>query len=187
MAVKKKTGFSADAEGSGASESTGETQLQVFDRASKLFRAQRFAEARVLFELAAQGLDRALAHNARLHINMCDRRLGTKFVLLTTLDDLYNYGVQCLNARDLENARKHLDQAVALSRVDGDAADHVYYALAAVQALSGDARGAYENLKRAIEINPRNRAAARQDADFASVSQQPLLRQIIHPDKPSPF
>ena len=151
----------------------------------KLFRAQDFRGARDLFQRAAEGSLREIAHNARLHIMMCDRRLEKPEVQLRSVEDFYNVGVERLNARDYEGARRNLQQAIELTRKDGDGADHVYYAMAACQILSGDSRGAYENLKRAIEIEPRNRVAARQDPDFAGNAQQ-VLQTLLHPEK-SPF
>jgi tetratricopeptide (TPR) repeat protein len=159
----------------------------VFERAVKLFRAQQFAEARELFGKATEGNLREVAHNARLHINMCNRRLDRPSVELRTVEDYYNVGVERLNARDLEGARRNLQKAIELTRMDGDSADHVYYAMSACYALSGDWRGAYENLKRAIEIEPRNRLAARQDPDFAGAAQQQAMQLLFHPDKSSPF
>jgi tetratricopeptide (TPR) repeat protein len=117
---------------------------------------------------------------------MCNRRLEKPEIHLQSIEDFYNFGVERLNARDVESARRSLQRAVELTRLDGDSADHVYYALAACHAVTGDWRAAYENLKRAIEIEPRNRVAARQDPDFAGAAQQPLMQTILHPEK-SPF
>jgi tetratricopeptide (TPR) repeat protein len=180
MAPKKKVLSENDVE-------APETQLQLFERAAKLFRAQQFSEARDLFSRAIEGPLREVAHNARLHVNMCNRRLEKPAFQLHSLEDFYNFGVERLNARDLESARKTFQRAIELSRGDGDSADHVYYAMAACQALSGDARSAYENLKRAIEIEPRNRVAARQDPDFSGAANQPPLQQLLYPDKSSPI
>jgi tetratricopeptide (TPR) repeat protein len=163
-----------------------ETQLQIFDRAMKLFRVQDFRGAREHFQRAAEGPLREIAHNARLHIMMCNRRLEKPELQLRSIEDFYNVGVERLNARDYENARRNFQQAMDLARQDGDSADHVYYALAACQILTGDSTGAYENLKRAIEIEPRNRVAARQDPDFAGTAQQHVLQTLLYPEK-SPF
>ena len=38
-------------------------------------------------------------------------------------------------------------------------------------------------LKRAIEIQPRNRIAARQDADFAGIANQSPLDRLLYPEK----
>jgi hypothetical protein len=46
--------------------------------------------------------------------------------------------------------------------------------------LSGDGTGACENLKRAIDLEPRNRILARQDPEFLGILPQfPALRALI--------
>ena len=62
-------------------------------------------------------------------------------------------------------------------------ADHIHYALALAQALGGDFPAAYENLRRAIELEPRNRIIARQDADFAQLANQPPFDRLLYPEK----
>lgn len=184
MATKRKMISEHASEAS--DQVVSESQFQIFDRAMKLFRAQDFRGARELFQKAAEGSLREVAHNARLHVIMCDRRLEKPELQLRSIEDFYNVGVERLNARDYESARRNLQQALEMTRRDGDSADHVYYAMAACQVLSGDPRGAYENLKRAIEIEPRNRVAARQDPDFAGTAHQQLLQTLLYPEK-SPF
>jgi hypothetical protein len=46
-----------------------------------------------------------------------------------------------------------------------------------------DQQGACENLKRAIDLEPLNRLRAKQDADFASISQQAPLDQLLFPER----
>lgn len=82
-----------------------ETQLQLFDRAMRHFRAQQFREARDLFDKAAQGGLREIAHNARAHISMCNRRLDRPEIQLKSLEEFYTHGVERLNARDFDGAR----------------------------------------------------------------------------------
>jgi tetratricopeptide (TPR) repeat protein len=153
--------------------------LQIFEQAMRLFHARKLAEARALFIKAAEGGERHIAHKARLHVNMCDRRLEQQTVELSTPEDHYNYAVTQINARNLERARQHLETALA-----GDSGgDHLHYALAACHALAGNGDGAYQHLKRAIELEPKNRIAARQDADFTSVLQQPEFNELLNPEK----
>src|SRR5262249_6540742 len=123
--------------------------------------------------------NREMAHNAELHIRMCDRRLETPAVEFRTAEDHYNYAVALINVRNLVEAQQHLETALGLE----PQADHVYYALALCKGLAGDLDGAYESLKRAIELEPHNRIAARQDADFASFSDQPQIQRLLFPDK----
>ncbi len=154
-------------------------QLQSLEQGLRLFREQRLAEARVFFEQAALGPQLAVRHTAKSHISVCDRRLQKATLELQTAEDHYNYGVERLNARDLEIARKHLEVALALK----PECEYMLYGFAAALALSGDAPGAYENLRRAIEADPRNRNTARQDPDFASVAHNPLFVHLLHPER----
>jgi tetratricopeptide (TPR) repeat protein len=160
-----------------------DNQIRALEQALRLFREHRFSEAREIFETAAKGPQLSVTHVAKSHIAVCDRRIQKPGMELQTADDHYNYGVERLNARDFGLARKHLAAAVSLR----PNADHMLYGLAAVLALTGDPSGSYENLKRAIEIDPRNRNAARHDADFAGVANTPLFAQVLHPERTPPF
>jgi tetratricopeptide (TPR) repeat protein len=158
---------------------TAARQLSSFEAAMKLFHARKLKEARDLFQTTAEGPERDVAQRARLHIAMCDRRLQQATVTLKTAEDYYNYGVALMNARNIAEARTHLEKALAMA----PGTDHIHYAVAAAQALSGDPASAHENLKRAIELEPRNRIIARQDTDFAQVANQPPFDVLLYPEK----
>ena len=145
----------------------------------KLFHARQLNEALVLFEQAAAGAERDVAQRAQLHIAMCKRRVQQTTVSFATAEEHYNYGVALINARNLAEARTHLEKALAIA----PEADHIHYALALAQALSGDLVNAQENLRRAIELEPRNRLIARQDADFAPLAHQAVFRSLLYPEK----
>lgn len=155
------------------------TQLAAFEAAMKLFHARQLTEARVLFQQAAIGAERDIAQRAQLHIVMCDRRLQQTKVTFGTAEECYNYGIALINARNFAEARTHLEKALAIA----PGADHIHYALALAQAHSGDMAGAHENLRRAIELEPRNRMMARQDADFAPLANQSVFRSLLYPEK----
>lgn len=154
-------------------------QRSSFEAAMKLFHLRQLKEARELFVGAAGGPERDVAQRARLHIAMCDRRLEQAQVNLLSAEDYYNYGVALLNTRNVAEARQHLEKALEIS----PHADHIHYALAVAQALSGDPMRAYENLKRAIELEPHNRVVARQDADFGALAHQPPFSTLLYPEK----
>jgi len=156
-----------------------QAQLKAFENAVRLFHAGQFSEARDLFAKAVGGPNREMGHNAELHIRMCDRRLQRPIVDLKTAEEHYNYGVAMVNARNLAIAQQHLEVAL---KMEPDA-DHVFYAMALCKGLAGDIDGAYENLKRAIDLEPRNRIAARQDADFGGFASYPLIQQLLFPDR----
>ena len=165
--------------GAAAPVDDGLKQLGNFEAAIKLFHVRRLKEARDLFQLAAVGPERDVANRARMHIAVCDRRLQQTTVNLDSAEDYYNYGIALINSRNVAEARTHLEKALEMA----PASDHIHYALALAQALGGDFAHAHDNLKRAIELEPRNRLIARQDADFAPLANQPPFDALIYPEK----
>ncbi|MCU1238359.1 MAG: Tetratricopeptide 2 repeat protein [Candidatus Solibacter sp.] len=162
--------------------SNGARQLATFEAAIKLFNARKFKEARDLFQEAAGGPERDVAQRSRVHTSMCERRLQqTPAVNLGTAEDCYNYGVAMINARNMAEARAHLEKALQLAPGE----DHIHYALALAQGLSGDFASAHDNLRMAIELEPRNRMIARQDADFAPLVHQAAIHLLLFPEKKS--
>jgi len=154
-------------------------QLSSFEAAMKLFHTRKLKEARELFDIAASGPERDVAQRSRLHIVMCDQRLEQAAVKFGSAEDYYNYGIALINARKAAEARAHLEKALQMA----PGTEHIHYALALAQALSGDLASAHDNLKRAIDLEPRNRIMARQDADFAPLAHQPPFDVLLYPDK----
>ena len=154
-------------------------QAELFDRAVKLFHLGGYGAARGLFERAALGPISAMAHSAQLHSAMCARRVVAHEPSLATPEEHYDYAIALINERRFPEAERHLGEAAA--RVPD--ADHVHYALALCSGLSGDLRGACRHLRRAIEIQPRNRLAARNDPDFAGIAQLSPLFEVLYPER----
>ena len=155
------------------------SQMESFGEGMHLFHARQLGEAKELFLAATSGPDRAVSHRAALHARMCDSRLESSSVVLSTPDDHYNYAITLINSRNFAAAQEHLRAALAAE----PSADHVLYALAACQGLTGDLQGAYENLKRAIDLQPSNRLAARHDPDFAPFTGHTVFARLLYPDK----
>jgi tetratricopeptide (TPR) repeat protein len=158
----------------------GVKQMAAFEAAMRLFHTRKLKEARDLFRQATIGPERDVAQRSNLHIAMCDRRLQqVTAVTLGSAEDYYNYGIALINSRNLPEARAHLEKGLQIS----PGSDHIHYALAVAQALSGDLHGAHDSLKRAIELEPRNRLAARQDSDLATLANQPLFSGLLFPER----
>jgi tetratricopeptide (TPR) repeat protein len=157
----------------------GPSQMQSFEEGMRLFHARHFLQASEFFLQAARGQDRAVTHRAALHARMCQQRLASGAPVPATPEEHYNYAIALINSRELANAQKHLRAALEA----GPTADHVLYAMATCQSLGGELQAAYENLKRAIDLQPRNRLAARQDPDFAAMADHPAFIRLVYPDR----
>ena len=158
---------------------SADKQRQYYEEAVRLFQTHKFERAATMFQKALEGPNRALAHHAQVHSQICQQRLRPPEVTLKTADDHYNYAVSLMNARRLPEAAEHLEKALNLA----PRADHLHYALAATEALRGNPQGAYERLKRAIDLQPRNRILARSDADFAGVLEYPPMASLLQTDR----
>jgi tetratricopeptide (TPR) repeat protein len=156
-----------------------EVQLKIYEHAVQLFSQRKLAEARDRFLEVAKGPAPHISDKARSYAQVCERRTTVIQIQLSTAEDHFNYGVERLNARDVELAKHHLGLALAMQ----PDADHVLYTLALCCGLAGDGSAACENLKRAIDIEPRNRILARQDPEFTALAAQfPALRAILAPE-----
>lgn len=160
--------------------SASELQLKIYEHAIQLFSQRKLFEARDLFLEAVKGPAAAISDKARTYIQVCERRTAevdaSTLAADLTAEDHFNHGVERLNARDVEQAKHHLDRALLLQ----PQADHILYTMALCCGLAGDGNGACENLRRAIDLEPRNRILARQDSEFlALASQFPTLRALL--------
>jgi hypothetical protein len=161
-----------------------QVQLKIYEEAVQLFSQRKLAEARDRFLEVAKGPAPHISDKARSYVQVCDRRTGGAQVQLSTAEDHFNYGVERLNARDVELAKHHLGCALAMQ----PDADHVLYTLALCCGFAGDGNGACENLKRAIDLEPRNRILARQDPEFSALAALfPGLRALLVAEPSGPY
>ncbi len=153
--------------------------VEQYEAAVRLMQQQKFEKAKTLFEKAMAGPSPELTERARVHLNICEQRLKKQIAPIRTPEDHYNLAVALINSGRLEEAEQHLNRVLKLN----PRADHVYYALSAVQSLRGDIESALENLKTAIDLEPRNRYLARNDRDFTALTEDPRFADLVYPEK----
>ena len=163
------------AETESAAVKIGPSQSSLFEAAIEQFNARNFREAMDLFHAVETGVSAELAHAARLHVRMCEQRLGQLEHIPKSGEDHYNLGVALINRRDLLQAQIHLEAALHLSPEGG----HVHYAMALLNGLQGNYVAAARSLARAIELDPGNRAAALNDPDFHDILRRPEPRAAV--------
>jgi len=162
----------------GSPELGAKEQSDLFAKAIHRFHQRKFKDALELFETAASGPAVEVSHSARTHARICRQRIESAAPDPVTAEDPSNYAIALLNEKKADLAEEHLRAAAKLAPRQ----DHVLYALAVCHAVRGDAHKAYEDLKRAIEIHPRNRSQARSDPDFADLLRHPAFKQLLFPE-----
>jgi tetratricopeptide (TPR) repeat protein len=155
------------------------SQRDVFAQAVRAFNSGEFRKARELFEEVRGGADLAIAESAAMYAKACEQRLSRQHVEPRTPEEHYNFGISMLNQRRLDLAVEHL--RAALNPDQGP--PHVHYGLALALGLRGEAGPAQDQLRRAIRLDPQNRALARSDADFQPLLQDAGIREILFPER----
>jgi tetratricopeptide (TPR) repeat protein len=157
-----------------------QAQLKVYDEALALFHQQKFARAKQELEKVLEGPSKELADRARMHLKIAEQRMKpSQEQNPRTAEEHYQRGVAMMNVGRWDDARESLDKA----RKAAPKADHIHYALAALDCLTGEADSALANLKVAIQLRPENRYHARNDEDFAFLQEDPRFTELLYPEK----
>ena len=157
-----------------------EQQLKLYEQAVQHFQAQKLAKAKELLEKAIAGPSKELADRALIHLRVTEQRMAKQAApALRSPEEYYQAGVAMMNLGRWDEARDHLLRAKKLA----PKADFVFYAMAALDCLTGEAESAMENLKTAIQLRPENRYHARNDEDFAFLQEDPRFTELLYPER----
>jgi tetratricopeptide (TPR) repeat protein len=157
-----------------------QAQLRLYEEALREMQQQRFQRAKQILEKLIGGPSKELGDRARVHIRAVEvRLLKTPAPAPKTADDHYTQGVALMNLGRWDEARVHLDRALKAA----PKADHIVYAMAALDCLTGEAESAMERLKFAIQLRPENRYHARNDEDFAFLQEDPRFTELLYPER----
>ena len=146
---------------------TGVRALQKhdFEKAADQFRQiiQRYPDERELHERSV------------LYLRVCERETARRPTSPQTPQERVYAATMALNAGDAITALDHLQRALS----DAPDSDHAHYIMAVTLASQGQSTKALGHLKRSIELNPDNRALARQDPDLEDVRDLDGFRDAI--------
>jgi tetratricopeptide (TPR) repeat protein len=157
-----------------------QAQMKTYDEALALFHQQKYAKAKQELEKVVEGPSKELADRAKMHIKIAEQRMKpTSEQNPKTAEEHYQRGVAMMNLGRWDEARESLDKARKLA----PKADHIIYAVAALDCLTGEADAALANLKIAIDLRSANRFHARNDEDFAFLQEDPRFTELLYPEK----
>ncbi len=157
-----------------------QAQMKTYDEALALFHQQKYGKARQELEKVLLGPSKELADRAKMHIKIAEQRMKpTAEQNPKTAEEHYQRGVTMMNLGRWDEARESLDKARKLA----PKADHIIYAVAALDCLTGEADAALANLKIAIDLRSANRFHARNDEDFAFLQEDPRFTELLYPEK----
>ena len=157
-----------------------QAQMKTYEEAMSLFHQQKFQRAKQELEKVIAGPSKELADRAKTHLRITEQRMKPSSEQNPkSPEDHYQRGVAMMNLGRWDEARESLEKARKLA----PKADHIHYALAALDCLTGEADSALANLKIAIELRPSNRYHARNDEDFNFLQEDPRFTELLYPEK----
>jgi tetratricopeptide (TPR) repeat protein len=155
-------------------------QLKLYEEALQYFQQQKFQRAQQTLERVLEGPSKELSDRARVHVRICEQRIARlPNSAAKSPEDHYSQGVALMNLGRWDEARDHLDRA----RKAAPKADHIVYAMAALDCLTGESDSAMQNLKVAIQLRPENRYHARNDEDFAFLQEDPRFTELLYTER----
>jgi len=157
-----------------------EQQLKLYEEGVQALHQQKYLKARQLLEKVFAGPSKELNDRAQMHVRIIDQRMNRpQAANLRTPEEFYQAGIATMNLGRWDEAREHLLRARKLA----PKADFVFYAMAALDCLTGESESAMENLKVAIQLRPENRYHARNDEDFAFLQEDPRFTELLYPER----
>ena len=157
-------------------------QLKLYEEALTHFQQQKFHRAQQVLERVLEGPSKELGDRAKVHLRICEQRISRlPAPVVKSPEDHYTQGVALMNLGRWDEAREHLDRAHKAA----PKADHIVYAMAALDCLTGEADSAMQNLKIAIQLRPENRYHARNDEDFKFLQEDPRFTELLYPERDS--
>ena len=149
-------------------------QAETFEKAMQLFHQRDFRRALPLFEQAAEGPVMGMVHSARTHLRMCESRLANRDPSTRDSEQNYHFGIAQVNLRNFTAAVAALEASVKQRETD-----YAHYALAVALGNLGKLDQAVPHLRRAIQMQPRNRTAALTDPDFSELAKHQPIRDLL--------
>jgi predicted Zn-dependent protease len=151
--------------------------IKAFEQAVRVFNRRQYSEAKDLFESVQQRYPQEVEINARAqtYIQVCNQKMARPLSSPRDADELYDRGVVALNTGDFTQARTMFEKALRM-RPDEP---HLLYSLAATHAQTGTHDEALDYLVRSIQIQPRYRSQAMNDADFTELHNDKRFLEIL--------
>lgn len=152
--------------------------VAAYERGLRAVHQHRYAEARDALSaiLTDYPEERELHDRVRLYLQVCERELGEEQPEAPeSVEDRLYAATVALNAGD-QPAALALLQSVQSEEPDND---HALYMLGITQSVGGDPEAGLEYLRRAIELNPENRALARHAPELETLRTTDGFKHLL--------
>lgn len=156
-----------------------EAALEEYEKGMRLLQQKDFQKAAQRFEavLGEFPQEMALCDRARAYLRVCKGEKSRKTGARETRNpaEAYEVGVFLLNDGDYRGAVKHFERAGEHSPQDPS----VQVGLASARLGAGDVEGCLAALRRAFELDPKQRHLVRNLTDFETIAEHPDFADLL--------
>ncbi len=150
------------------------SHTERFAEGMRLFAARDYAAAYEVFESASNGPDPAVNEPARMYSRICRQKLDQQRLEVASPEEHLQAGLDLIGEGRFTDALAHLETALKA----GESA-RLRYALALATGNIGDPAAAVKHFRRACEMDPAIRGAARSDSGFQTLLQFSEFRDAL--------
>src|SRR5258708_13177794 len=126
-------------------------QMKLYEEAMGLFHQQKFQRSKQELEKVLEGPSKELADRARTHLRIVEQRMKPSSEQNPkSPEEHYQRGVAMMNLGRWDEARESLEKARKLA----PKADHIHYALAALDCLTAQPHPPMANLTIPLDLPP---------------------------------
>lgn len=147
-----------------------------YEKAIEAFHKRKLDEAAVHFEAVIERHpdEKELVDRSRMYLAACRGRVKKREASPTAPEEIFHAAV-------FEKNRGNVSRALELlSGSDGVSADgRVHYLAACCHALQGNSEQALSQLRKAIDVEPRNRIHARLEVDLSSLRSTMAFQELL--------
>lgn len=151
--------------------------VALYEQGLAAIQAHDYPRASALLQsvLATYPEEKELHERVRLYLNICDKHAGPRSATPQNVEERIFAATLAFNAGNYDEGLEHLHAVIRESPEH----DHAIYMLAVIEVLRKDLDSAAAYLLRAIELNPENRALARQDPDLEPLRHHEGIRAAL--------
>ena len=153
-----------------------EKALSAYSEAVREFRKGKVEKAKELFAAFPEKYDseKELVDRSRMYLAVIQEKGKKEAFPPKSAEDYYQHGVYKMNMGDFEGALKSLEKALEMNAEEGK----VFYLMADLHCLKGDAETALEYLKKAIQKDKFFRTLAQNEIDFEPLWEDKKFKLI---------
>ena len=149
-----------------------------YEAALTLLHQGKFDKAKELFIKMLDTAPPDIAERIRMNVTLCLQQVSKGTTTFQSHEEQYDCAIALMNSGQYEDAREHFRE-IQQKHPEGT---YVYYGLAVLASMTGEASQCLAHLAEAIRHDPRHRIQARSDSDFQNMADDPRFTELLYPE-----